>query len=429
VYIPFPVRISDAATGETIDQPMPARFQGIFQRDRSVVSIVGGGGSGKTTLACALARWAIADEATGRLQPQVTIPVIIAEDTKDLLSTVIAELKKMVSADAELESDIAAALLKRKRILVIVDALSERSAETQSHVSGLFGSDTPINAMIVTTRREPKFGPVENTWLYPLPLDLKLLVPFIMEYIRRKELTNTFSPQQQLALAQRILQIVEAGGGLAVTPLLVTLFVDAAVGRTTLLLQTDEMPIDVPEVYLDYLERLNPTDPTRLDLFDHKITLAAAIILARASLGEDLVPTDFRRDDAEKRLLGVGLASAPAIVDRLISNNVIQEQSVAGLSLLRFHLDPVAEYLVAIATCRELGEDQTAWQKTIANIVATPKYPDATHGFLTALSVCYASYQRPLKLARVEFPWAEMMRISPEKMGAPLRQVPRRETA
>ena len=298
------------------------------------------------------------------------------------------------------------ALLRRKRILVIVDALSERSAETQRHVQRLYGADTPINAMIVTTRREPDFGPVERTSLYPQPIDLRLLVPFIMEYLKRQNLARSFDARQQLALAQRILQIVETGG-LAVTPLLVTLFVDAAVARVALS-AVEELPIDVPEIYLDYLERLNPTDAATPNRVEHEVLHKAALVLAKASLGDELVPTDFRRDDAEMLLCNAGLTSARALIDRLVSNGVVQERVVAGLGILRFQLDPVAEYLAAIAACRDLSSNRAAWQEFIVKLVAMPTYPEVIRGFLTALSVCYVSYKVPLRLPELDLPWTTL---------------------
>ena len=403
------MRKGDASTGETIDQPSPHAFEGVFERDRAILSIVGGGGSGKTTLACALARWAIAD-APGRLMAHPTIPVVVTEETKNLVATATAGLSRMVGSAEELETDVVHALLRRKRVLVIVDALSERSGETQQHVHQLYGSDTPINALIVTTRREPQFGPVEHTQAFPQPIDLRLLVPFIMEYLKRQELTNKFEPRQQLALAQRILQIVEQGGGLTVTPLLVTLFVDTAVARAGASGQIEDLPVDVPEVYLDYLNRLNPVDAATPSRIEREVMHKAAFILAQTSLGADLVPTDFRRDDAEQRLGEAGLEQARALTDRLIANGVVQERVVAGLSMLRFQYDPVAEYLAAIATCRALSNDKAAWLAMIAQLTTMQTYPDVIRGYLNALSACYASYKLPLKLAAVEFPWPDSER-------------------
>jgi hypothetical protein len=230
-------------------------------------------------------------------------------------------------------------------------------------------------------------------------------VPFIIEYLRRRGLTAAFDQHQQLELAQRVLSIVEAGGGLTVTPLLVTLFVEAALARAGGPGALATLPGNVPEVFLDYLQRLNPTDPATPNRVEHALLRRAAFVLAQASLGDSFVPTDFQREEAERRLEAAGLASPGSLVDRLVANGVVEEKEVAGTSILRFQLDPVAEYLAAIAACHELGGDAAAWHEAIATLTAASGYPDDIRGFLTALSVCHASYREPLRLAAVEFPW------------------------
>jgi hypothetical protein len=199
---------------------------------------------------------------------------------------------------------------------------------------------------------------------------------------------------------------------LTVTPLLVTLFVDSAVARSDSSGQIENLPFDVPEVYLDYLDRLNPVDPTTPNRVERQVMHKALFILAETSLAGDLVPTDFRRDAAEQRLGEAGVEQARALTDRLVASGVIRERMVAGLSILRFQFDPVAEYFAAIARCHELGSDKTAWLAIIAQLTAMQTYPDVIRGYLNALTVCYESYKLPLKLARVEFPWADAKRVS-----------------
>jgi hypothetical protein len=404
VFIPFPVRRNDHSIESLVEQPTPQAFFQVFKRERVVVSIIGEGGTGKTTLACAFARWAM-DGSENELFGRTAIPVIIAEETNELLATVTATLNRMVGSMGELDPDIVAALLKHKRALVIIDALSERSTETQEVVNRLYASNTPINALIVTARRELTFGPVDTFRLYPEPISLRLLVPFILEYLRRHQLTERFDPQQQLALAQRILEIVETGGGLNVTPLLVTLFIDSAVNRPSSISGDETLPLNVPEVYLDYLERLNPNDPGTPNRVENSTLQQAAFIVAQTSLGSDFVPTDFLREECERRLRDEGFETPNLIVDRLISNGLIQERRVAGLSLLRFQFDPVSEYLTAIYFCRTIGSNEEKWTNLVGQLTSIRGYPEEIRGLLKALSVCYASYQLPLRLPRIQFPW------------------------
>jgi hypothetical protein len=132
-----------------------------------------------------------------------------------------------------------------------------------------------------------------------------------------------------------------------------------------------------------------------------------AFILAQASLGEELVPTDFRRDDVERRFVEARLETAEASVDALITSGLLHQRTVAGLSILRFQFDPVAEYFAAIATCRLLGDDRSAWLAHIAHLTNMATYADGIRGYLNAISVCYASYMIPLRLAAVEIPWRQ----------------------
>jgi hypothetical protein len=54
----------------------------------------------------------------------------------------------------------------------------------------------------------------------------------------------------------------------------------------------------------------------------------------------------------------VGLKPPERYTERLLSNGVLREQTIAAVKILRFQLDPIAEYLVAIETCKTLGQDE-----------------------------------------------------------------------
>ncbi|MEP1661039.1 MAG: YCF48-related protein [Anderseniella sp.] len=402
-YIPIPVRVDGNASGTGSDQPTSDLFRPLFERRRTVLSIIGAGGSGKTTLACALARWSMADEEADRLMPHLAIPVMIVEETTDVVATISSSLHRMVGSEDELDDDIVRALLHHKRVVVIIDALSERGAETQRHVSELYGTDTPINALVITTRRDPQLGAVEQTQLFPNPIDVKIIVPFILEYLRRRRLTDHFGARQQLELAQRILQIVEDAGGISVTPLLVTLFVDGATKRAADTSGLGDLPVNVPDVYIDYLDRLDPVALEDVASNPHHEMRNAAIKLATVSLGGDFAPTDFARDRAEADLAAVGIV--PELITRLISNGVVEENDIAGERMLRFQLDPIAEYLAAIDICRTLRGDVLAWQTHIDQLTSKDTYPEGQRGYLGALAVTYMSYKNALDLAEISFPW------------------------
>ena len=53
IYVPVAVRVR---TTRIVDRPDATMLRDAFARPRAVVCIVGGGGAGKSTLACAIAR-------------------------------------------------------------------------------------------------------------------------------------------------------------------------------------------------------------------------------------------------------------------------------------------------------------------------------------------------------------------------------------
>jgi NACHT domain len=184
--VPLPVRVGAA---RIVERPDASVLRTTFTRPRAVVCVVGAGGSGKSTLACAVARRAMADDPTERLASQRMVPVFLVNDTTDLIVTVTRSLREMLG-DEELPDDLMRGLLAQQRLLVIVDALSEREPETQRHVEEMFASSAVYNAVVITSRVEPRVGAVERTMLYPLLLDQKRIVPFIVDYVAQLEDPN-----------------------------------------------------------------------------------------------------------------------------------------------------------------------------------------------------------------------------------------------
>ncbi len=109
------------------------------------------------------------------------IPVFVVDETTNLVEAVTQNLHGMLG-DKELPVDLVRGLLSKQRLLVIVDALSERGPETQQYIEQIFGSEAPINAMVITSRIEPRLGAISRTVLYPVRLDAARIVPFIIGY-------------------------------------------------------------------------------------------------------------------------------------------------------------------------------------------------------------------------------------------------------
>jgi hypothetical protein len=415
-YVPLPLRVGET---RTVERPDATLLQQTFAEKRAVVCAVGGGGSGKSTLACAMARWAMTDDPKERLAVHRMVPVFVVQETTNLTIAVTRTLREMLGEE-ELPDDLVRGLLARKRVLVIVDALSEREMTTQRHVEQVFADSAVYNAVVITSRTAPKLGAVERTVLYPLLLDQKRIVPFIVDYVARlPKAEGLQGGRTLLQLGNRILELAEAGGrATPVTPLLVTMFVDSAISRAGAGEALEDLPQDVPGIFADYLKRVykSPsagTAGTEEDEFIH-----AARALAELSLGTRLVPGDFSPEEAKAKLDTSGLgANATTLLQALLGGGVLESRTIGVTKLLRFSLDPVSEYLTAmkaVSDFRQLGQDKVVLK--VKKLTTTKGYPGACDGYLKAFATCYRVYGEAFKLPDVAFPWEAVE--SPETIAA-----------
>jgi photosystem II stability/assembly factor-like uncharacterized protein len=415
IYVELPVRVGER--GKIIDRPNAETLRELFAKERAVVGIVGGGGAGKSTLACALARWAMCPDPADRIAAHKMIPVFIMQDTTNLVDAVTQNLRRMLGEE-NLPDDLVRGLLAKQRVLVIVDALSERGPDTQTHIEQVFGQNVPVNAIVITSRTEPKLFNVDRTVLRPVRLDAARVVPFIIGYLDRMEedVGQLKEARLQLRLSAQILALAESGGQKTpITPLLVTLFVNSAVQRAADANALDDMPQAVPEVFVDYLRRVFAAPANDEEKISDDIFIQAAQTLAMTSLGSNMVPQDFTMDDAVAALVaGMPESNPRALIDRLDRSGVIERRTPGGYVALRFSLDPAAEYLAAI---RQLFKMKRAspeeWTKYLVSLMQVNGYPRAFEGYLVALATCYRAYKRDFSLPEMQFPWEKVAEQPP----------------
>jgi hypothetical protein len=168
------------------------------------------------------------------------------------------------------------------------------------------------------------------------------------------------------------------------------------------------MPEAIPEVFIDYLRRLNTGAEKTGALPDDKF-IGAAQELAPVSLGMDLIPKDFLPDAAIAALANGSVdGDSRALLERLIQSGVIEKRAPGGYILLRFSLDPAAEHLAAIRQLFKMkGRSLKEWQVYLSGIEQTKGYPTGPEGFLVALATCYRTFKVDFSLPDLPFPWEE----------------------
>jgi hypothetical protein len=397
VYVALPVSL-DHASATLIPEPSPAEFRMLLSAKRSVIEIIGPGGSGKSTLAIQIARWALDKPGEKSLTVHRMLPVWIEEDFSDLPA--LLRDKFRIWLGEEVEPNFLEVLLKKKRLLIIIDGFSERDKPTQKLVRHIHAS-CPVNALVLTTRLPVSLEAGDETKVYPQPLTSTTLLHLLTTLISM----NRFNPDEnqpksdafssiedQLELGKKLASLIQGNaGGRLITPLIVKLFVDRAIELVEKQDSIDNLPNSIPEVYFDYLRRVNPSGDGIANQVPDDEMMRAAEVLGELCLGKDFVPREFTRSNARLVLAQEGWVYPGPLdpIQRLVDNGVLVERVSGTDTFLRFLLDPLAEFLGAMACSRRCSDNAERWHDLIQRV---EELTDSALGFKMALCLIREVY-------------------------------------
>jgi hypothetical protein len=304
----------------------------------------------------------------GGLASHAMMPLWVDEDMgvdQNSLADVVKYKLAALFPDARTDDLFINALLRKQRILVIVDSVSERSLATREYLKKIY-SFTRAEAMVITARSPIAIEGVTPTKLFLQPLDEDTLLYFMQALLQLNVEKNQGKPvrvslDEQMTLDQKLSALYRRSvrGVGNILPLPVRLFVEEAKAIKANSGSLDSLPQSIPDVYSRYLERVNPDNPSVPNFISQGEMLRAAKVLAKLALGADFIPKEFDGAEATTELKKEGWTDPEKIdpIQRLLDNGILISKGELINRRLKFVLDPIAEYLAAAARLQEVRHD------------------------------------------------------------------------
>ncbi|GAB3809118.1 hypothetical protein GCM10028819_49670 [Spirosoma humi] len=176
--------------------------------DRILVSIEGQGGVGKSSLAFQLARWATETDPRRRLFPHMALP-IFANTIDAPLDTICTNRLAYLTNNPKLSETLSGALLRKKRVVVIVDGLSEYADLKQEFIHPDTGAKNAY--CVIYTSRKPIALP-ESTVIVPSGLRIEFLDNLLDGFTNSYAGAYKFGEQREVLRSKVKRMILELNG-------------------------------------------------------------------------------------------------------------------------------------------------------------------------------------------------------------------------
>lgn len=380
VYVPVGLFLND----EPIPKLSPMDLRETFARNQSRLLISGAGGAGKTTLACQIAKWAMKAEPDDRIWPaHAMIPILLEHDfveTGDdaLRKEILAQCCDLIDANVPISHALLQALLAQKRLLLLVDGMSEMNEETRNAIlSGI--TRIPTNAVIFTSRSDETISELNKTVIKPTTIKGNQLSTFAEAYLNSLGKKELFEDKEFFEGCTLLSTLVNDRD---ITVLLAKLFIEQMVAKQEETIAED-LPKNIPQLMLQSIKVLHAKTPSStLALRD---VIKSAKVIAWECLKKDYRPLSADYEEVRKAVADLpdGERSLNYLIDKLklIETTLFEEK-------IRFKIDPLAEYLSSMHLVEENRDNKNKWRKfsNIASIKLRSR--ENICGFLLAVHDC-----------------------------------------
>lgn len=377
----------------------------------TVLVIHGEGGSGKTTLACELARWAWAPNAAERLHPgHAIVPVLIERDLAaglaqpsaqqvelKLVEAVRSELQRMLDGrHARVDDTLVRQLLAQRRLMVIVDHLSEMSEASRLLLERVGNADFPVRLLVLTSRfRENGIAGAHRVQT-PQVAGAAAASELYWHFVRAEHVQRFGEPLRDdryaLALA-RLDELHLIVRDRSVSVLLVKLYADFVVSGFDAAGVAEMTPRSVPQV-MQWHVRNSSRDAAKSQSAHSELLLLEESLADAKIVGWECVRPTLAPGKAWKDQLYAVLparASGRHAQQRLewlmVKASLVRQYDYGSTDEVTFVMDPLAEYLAAFHLADDArGEGRLLRQHGPALLALDGQ----ASGFRRALDDCFA---------------------------------------
>jgi HEAT repeat protein len=370
LHIPVKVSFNGDKNTEFIAQ----NFQKVFTENKSDILIHGDGGSGKTSLVCRIAQWAMDGSLFNK---HIALPVLIESNVKDIQKKINEEIKELTDSTDKISDALQKALLRKKRILLIVDGLSELDETTKQQIV----NNTEINAVIYTSRNDEikDIAKIETNNVAD-----ESLYHFISTYIEKFIENLAEKPQfQSNEIHEYCANLSKLVGEKGISVLLAKLYAEQLVAEKEGTIG-EALPKNIPELMLRSINVLHKKTPS--DNIEFSDVIKASEIIANECLKKDYRPLPAAKDKVKEALANAKISDD--VFKHLRDKLKIIENKGTDESEIAFKIDPLAEYLAADYSVKENSYKADKWKVFLEDA----KNNNAKHsikGFLVAVKDCY----------------------------------------
>ncbi|MCH2048556.1 MAG: PBS lyase [Trichodesmium sp. ALOHA_ZT_67] len=384
VHIRIPVDIGK----KSISQLTGKDLQRNFAEQKECILIYGEGGSGKTSLACQIAHWAMSNIPEERLCKHQMLPILLEEELnfevkkgkKVFLEAIRGALRDLVDEEDTLSEELLEQLLRKRRLLVIVDRFSEMSETTRNQIRPEL-PDFPVNALVVTSRRDESLGSVNKTTIKLKPIEGNRLSDFMDTYLVHRGKRDLFDNQEFFEGCSKLSAMA---GNSHMTVMLAKLYAEQMIAvKTNEIL--DDLPSNIPDIMLYYLSGLNNIAENHLD---NPSVHRDAKVVAWECIRQKYQPGRATRNIVIAQLAQLGGDEPEARLKYLEYRLGIIKTIKPEENEIRYSLDPLAEYLASLYLVDTYQDNGNLWRDFLTQVHTLSGQPNSSVGFLKALHEC-----------------------------------------